>query len=395
MVMAGMLVFGTCTVVTQKFLFQQSANGLHKYDQDPGNPHDFRKPWFQTSSMFIGMALALVIYEIQRLIQKPEPELMLQSQSEGFTPMPQPTSSSSHWKMYLYVAGPASCDLLATALMNIGLLWISASVWQMLRGSMVLFSSIFCAFVLKRPHYPYMWWSVLIVVIALIIVGFSSIASTGVSKSGTSPGLVAVAIVITVLAQVVQAGQLAVEDFLLHDIDAAPAFLVGLEGLWGTVLTWAIFIPIVGALPGNEGDGVHEDTADTFAMMGNNAAIIALVILYVLVILAYNLFGMMVTQVSSAVVRTILEAVRTLCIWAVQLIIHYASMNSKWGRKRPDLGEELTLWSILQFAGFLVLVTGTLLYNRIIEVPWFKYPPARGTVKPEIDPQPLISQDYE
>jgi hypothetical protein len=228
-----------------------------------------------------------------------------------------------------------------------------------------------------------------------VIVGVSSVCSTGAAKAGVSTGQVIIAIVLTVAAQVVQATQIVVEDFLLHDIDAAPAFIVGLEGLWGTVITWAIFIPIVGAMPGNEGDGVHEDTADTFKMMGDNPVIIGFVILYVFVILAYNVFGMMVTHVSSAVVRTILEALRTLCIWAVELIIHYGSMNSAWGKKRPELGEELSLWSILELAGFMVLVTGMLMYNRILELPCFRYPPPAGTLKPDIDPQPLISQEYE
>jgi hypothetical protein len=397
LVLTGMLFFGTCTVFVQKFLFGQSANG--RTDLGYKNPHDFRKPWFQTSSMFLGMFLALIVYEIQQFLKKPSTnDLVLQSASEEAFDAVQPASKNSHWKFYIYVCAPALCDLLATALSNIGLLFIEASVWQMLRGSMVLFSSIFCAFILKRPHYPYMWWSVLLVVIALVIVGYSSVASTGVGKAGSTPGQVVLAIVLTVVAQIVQATQIVIEEFLLHDMVAAPTFIVGLEGLWGAVITWAVFIPIVGATSGAEGNGVHEDTKDTFIMMGNNPVIIVLVLVYVCVILAYNVTAMMVTQIASAVIRTIMEALRTLCIWIAEIILFYALKwsNSEYGKKHPDLGEELTPWSILELAGFLLLISGTLLYNKILQMPFFHYPPKPEEIPAKVvDPQPLITSGYD
>jgi hypothetical protein len=381
--MAAMLFFGTCTVVVQKFLFGQRANG--RTDKGYANPHDFRKPWFQTSSMFVGMTLALIVYETQRFIKYRERQNALASAD-------QPPASGSHCKFYVYVGAPALFDLVATALSHIGLLFIEASVWQMLRGSMVLFSLVFCSFILKRPHFPYMWYSVLVIVIALAIVGVSSVAATGIGKAGVTSGEIALAIIVTIAAQVVQAGQIVVEEFLLHDMVAAPTFIVGLEGLWGTVLTWAIFIPAVSVIPGQEGGGIHEDIKDTFVMMKNSGMIVAFVVIYVFVILFYNVTGMMVTQQSSAVVRTILEALRTLCIWVVEIALHYGLANTQFGWTHPDLGEELTPWSVLEFAGFMLFVTGMLVYNRVIELPIFRYPPPKP-VEPEGDP--LISQGLD
>jgi choline-glycine betaine transporter len=133
-------------------------------------------------------------------------------------------------------------------------------------------------------------------------------------------------------------------------------------------------------------------------MMGNNQIIIVFVLVYVVVILLYNVAGMMVTQIASAVVRTIMEAVRTLCIWVVQVIMHYGFLLSKseYGKKHWDLGEELTVWSVLEFAGFLLLVSGTLLYNRILEMPFVDYPPKAGApVSEQVDPQPLLNSGYD
>ena len=384
-IIGGMLLFGTCTVVLQKLLFEQTAKGLPKYGD---KVRKFKKPWFQTNSLFIGMFCALIVYEVQKLLDRKKQKNVdsLQSVDNDEQSAVQQTTSK---KMYFAVAAPAACDLLATSLMNIGLLSIQASVWQMLRGSMVLFSSIFCAFVLKRPHYPYMWWSVLLIIIALTIVGVAAVSSTGVGKPGVSMSSVIIAICLTVGSQLIQASQIVVEDFLMHDLTASPIQIVGLEGMWGTIFTICIFLPII-QFTGNvksEGNGVHEDTIDTFKMIGNNPTILAFVIIYVIVILLYNVFGMYVTSVTSAVIRTILEGLRTLCIWVVELVIFYSTGN-------PDLGEEWTIFSYMQLAGFILLFTGMLLYNKIIRLPIFKYPTEESQKQTTtVDDTPLLEKE--
>ena len=382
----GMLLFGTATVVTQKFLFEQKAVGRDIYE----NPHKFSKPWFQTNSMFLGMCLALVVYEVQRCTSKPETDDTQSLQTNGETS--EKEDNASHWKMYFMVIAPALCDLCATALMNIGLLYIQASVWQMLRGSMVLFSSIFCAFILKRPHYPYMWWSVLLVIIALSTVGVAAVCSTGVGKAGVSQGQVIMAICLTVGSQLIQASQIVVEDFLLHDMTASPILIVGLEGLWGSIVTCAIFLPITQNINSVEGNGVHEDTIDTLLMIKNDPTLLIMVSFYVFFILFYNVTGMFVTNITSAVVRTILEGLRTLCIWVVQLIIYYSIKGTDYGNKHSSLGEEWTVWSWMQLSGFLLLFTGMLLYNKIIRLPFFSYPDQVQPKAQIIDDTPLKSE---
>ena len=355
---AGMLFFGTCTVVIQKFLFEQKSVGLEKYGTEP---HKFSKPWFQTNSMFIGMFLALIVYEITVCVRR--------KNGTQLDPPPQK-------KLYFVVAAPACCDLLATALMNIGLLYIEASVWQMLRGSMVIFSSLFSFFILKRKTYGYNWFGVILVTIALTVVGLSSVISTGVGKAGVSQGKVIMAICLVVGAQIIQATQIVVEEYLMHDIKVSPILIVGLEGMWGTIITCCVFLPVTQFI-GNvsdEGNGIHEDTLDTFVMIKNSPVLIGFVIFYVLVILFYNVTGMFVTKYTSAVLRTILEGLRTLCIWIVQVIIYYIIKDRDYGHQHPSLGEEITIWSLMQLAGFLLLFTGTLLYNGILRLPFFKYP---------------------
>jgi drug/metabolite transporter (DMT)-like permease len=347
-----MLIFGTATVVTQKFLFEQSSEGRY------GIVHKFRKPWFQTNAMFVGMTLSYLAY--LAIGKKDMEELGGEQNISG--------KKKSGWKLYLSGLPPALFDLGATALMNVQLLYINASVWQMLRGSTVIFTAILSVFVLKRPHFPYMWWAITFVVIALVVVGLATVFSTGAGKSGVSTERVILAIFLTIVAQVIQASQFVIEEFLLHDLDTHPLQLVGLKGFWGFIICTSIAFPIIQNTNHTEGNGVHEDVFDTFIMLKNSTLILSFMILYVFFILFYNIGGMLVTNVFSAVYRSILVGLRTLCIWAVQIILYYALKNNE------TVGEEWNRWSFMQLAGFLLLFTGTLMYNKIVRLPGLKYP---------------------
>jgi hypothetical protein len=82
--------------------------------------------------MFVGMALALVVYEVRRfLVQRRPHDSLLQSSD------PPSLQTVSHWKFYFYVGVPALSDLIATTLSNIGLLFIEANAAR-LDGSLLV-----------------------------------------------------------------------------------------------------------------------------------------------------------------------------------------------------------------------------------------------------------------
>lgn len=61
----------------------------------------------------------------------------------------------SELKKTLMLAIPTFFDLLATVLMNVGLLWVTASVYQMMRGAEMLFAAFFAITFLKRSLNKY------------------------------------------------------------------------------------------------------------------------------------------------------------------------------------------------------------------------------------------------
>ncbi|KAL0227636.1 hypothetical protein RCL1_003779 [Eukaryota sp. TZLM3-RCL] len=375
----GMLGFGTCTVVIQKIIFGMKGEGR------PGSaPHTFRKPWFQTNAMFLGMFWCLIVFELQRLFgkkkkQQEEDQLLITTDSHSIQ-QDAPKKKSSHLMYYLVVGAPAMFDLVATILMNIGLLFIAPSIWQMLRGSMTIFSALLSKYILGKALPRYKWFSVVIVSTALFIVAASSVlgpADPGSQRGGVTPALTLLGVCLTVGAQVIQASQIVCEEKILKHMNAPPVLIVGLEGLYGIVVGSGLLF-LVATFPKHGFFGhFHEDTIDTFYMLKNNPQIGALGILYTLVILGYNLYGMFVTNLFNAVYRTILEGLRCGCIWAVNLLIHYTISDS--------FGEAWSPWSFLQLFGFCVLLLGMFVNSAVVKVPGFLYPEDVQKTKPRTD----------
>ena len=77
------------------------------------------------------------------------------------------------WNVCL-LALPACCDITGTTLMNVGLLFVAASIFQMTRGALVLFVGLFSVIFLKRHLGGYKWFSLFVVVAGVALVGLGA-----------------------------------------------------------------------------------------------------------------------------------------------------------------------------------------------------------------------------
>lgn len=136
-----------------------------------------------------------------------------------------------------------------------------------------------------------------------------------------------------------------------------------MEGAWGLVVTCCVFWPIfMYAIPGDD-HGHMEDVKDTFYMFADNYLIPVFSVIYFVSILFLNWAGMVVTQETSSVVRTIFEAIRTAAIWVVDLLIYYVFAP------HSTYGETWSTYSWLELAGFILLVFASQCYNGYAKYP--------------------------
>lgn len=149
----------------------------------------------------------------------------------------------------LLLALPACCDIAGTTLMNVGLLFVAASIYQMTRGALVLFVGIFSVIFLKRRLGGYQWGALGIVVSGVAVVGLAGALYKDPSKTVDHADgeavkkevSLAVRTVIGVLliagAQVFTATQFVLEEFILEKYALEPLRVVGWEGVFGFVVT--------------------------------------------------------------------------------------------------------------------------------------------------------------
>lgn len=155
----------------------------------------------------------------------------------------------------LLLALPACCDIAGTTLMNVGLLFVAASIYQMTRGALVLFVGLFSVWFLKRHLGLYKWFSLFVVVTGVAVVGLAGAitkddkATPGhQSLHDTSDGpveaTVAAQAAMTIIgvmliagAQIFTATQFVLEERIMEKYAMEPIKVVGWEGVFGFSVT--------------------------------------------------------------------------------------------------------------------------------------------------------------
>ena len=283
------------------------------------------------------------------------------------------------WRDGLVCAIPACCDLLGTTISAIGLLLTTASVWQMLRGSIILFTATLSICFLGKKQKPQQWTGIAITIIGVTLVGTSSMIGTksnplppacggSSDPSGNSGGHEMLGNVLVVASQLMSASQMVIEEKFLKHRKLPPEFVVGCEGFFGALIMACVVLPILFHISGSQ----HEDAFDAARMFADSGRLAVLVLLYFSSIAFYNFFGLAVAKKLSSVHRTLIDALRTVFVWAVDIILFKTSATDSAGHRQ--YGEAfVSPSSFIQLAGFAIMICGTLAYNNIVRVPCGTY----------------------
>lgn len=276
------------------------------------------------------------------------------------------------------LALPACCDITGTTLMNVGLLFVAASIYQMTRGALVLFVGLFSVLFLRRKLYLYQWSALFIVVLGVAIVGLagalapesqgilepSSFVQTGLhvvrsaveevraSMQTTEALQTIIGVFMIAAAQIFTATQFVLEEWILETYALEPLKVVGWEGIFGFVVT-LVGMVIMHLAVGRtaRGQNGYFDVREGWREITQYRAIAVSSVLIMISIGGFNFFGLSVTRTVSATARSTIDTCRTLFIWMVSLALGWESF--KW----------------LQIVGFGLLVYGTFLFNDIVQPP--------------------------
>ncbi|KAG9652487.1 hypothetical protein KCU64_g8362, partial [Aureobasidium melanogenum] len=415
---AMMLLTGMCNTLFTKYQDMQCVANCD--DPNPAKRKNFEQPVIQTLQMFVGESgcwlVVFISYLFSRYVTKSSDSTAYQpiDTEDSRSPLLQgdleapadatnvpakPFADSEHagqrlplkgWKLLL-LALPACCDIAGTTLMNVGLLFVAASIYQMTRGALVLFVGLFSVIFLKRHLNAFKWASLFIVVAGVAVVGLAgALKNKKATVPGTTPGAEppstdhlrhqmahsaihmirevgksvvataqehsAVQTIIGILliagAQIFTASQFVLEESIMAKYELDPLATVGWEGIFGFSVTAIGMVILHFAVGRTEaGRGGYFDAKEGLGQVLQHRAIAVSSLLTMVSIGGFNFFGLSVTRTVSATARSTIDTCRTLFIWVVSL----------------GLGWETFKW--LQVVGFGLLVYGTMLFNDIIQPP--------------------------
>lgn len=369
-----MLLTGSLNTITNSFMDKIASPGITNpstfwswVDQQNGqklqDPPAFDHPFVQAVFMFIGEATCMLVFMANNVRSR--------------RTNPDAAWTNQHgWRATFCYASTAMCDLTATSIMYAGLALSSPSIYQMLRGAIIIFTALNSVFFLRRRLYAFQWSSIAVVVVGVIIVGFQSVDGSEGNQSGLVLG-----IVLILLAQVVQSFQVVLQEKFITTYGTPALRLVGLEGIFGGIMLSVLLVPmyfieIEGYPIENAPDAWRQilnspselptGHKDWHLPVGN--ALFVAVLGNVFSIAFFNYFGINITRVLSGAHRMVLDSMRTFVVWGVSLCLYWEKFQ------------------LLQLIGFLVMLFGTATYNEYIRFPFlFNYPPCPSVARTACD----------
>lgn len=326
-----------------------------------GKVREFNHPFLQSAGMFFGEFTCLIAFKLayHYYLRKGVDE----------DAMPASVKGSRTYNPFIFVA-PAVCDLIATSTMYVGLTMTYASSFQMLRGALIVFTGLLSTAFLNRKLKNYEWTGIFFVITGLVVVGLSDFVTKSESSHGRNSMITGDLLI--VIAQVITATQMVVEERFVTSRNVSPLEAVGWEGLFGFIIMTLLLVPFYFITVGNQifknPGGQLEDAIDGAYQIVNNWQVATGFLGTIISISFFNFAGISVTKEISATTRTVLDSIRTFIIWLFSLAVGWQSFS----------------W--LQLLGFIVLITGMFLYNNVVILPLIRKVSKREQDREQIIP---------
>lgn len=326
-VVAGTLITGAANSLFTKY--QDNVCVHHCNNPDISKHQHFEQPGIQTFQMFAG-EFAMIIAFLWMIRSR---------KKNGYVALEGPEGSQSKISLTqnYRLAIPAVCDLCCTTLLNVGLIYVPVSIYQMMRGSVVLFVAIMSVLFLKRRITRLEWISLVFVTIGVFLVGMSgsSKAHAPVDDSGAAPAsvdnsaMVVFGIILIVCATLLQAVQFVVEEHILEKHPVLPLQIVYTEGFYGSVIlvsSMVVLYFIVGALtPSSQFKESPFNLVEAVSQVAHSKQIFLSSICIMISIALFNFCGITITHQISATARSTIDTCRTLIVWTLAIIMGWES----------------------------------------------------------------------
>lgn len=177
------LVAGTFSALSCKIAYDTTSFGLD------GTEKAFSKPIMMLLLMFAGMVPAIFFWIFQQMR------------------LPKEERDHVSFGTLAVLVVPSLCDLLCTLLLLVAQLYITASLWQMMRGSIIVITALLKRYALGHRLKNHMWYGVAVITVAMILVASTSLFGSADKSSAADskdPRIGIILVVVGCIAQGVQ-----------------------------------------------------------------------------------------------------------------------------------------------------------------------------------------------
>jgi len=303
------LVFGTLTVVCKDW--QVKAFG-------------FYVPYLWTMMTFLGQSFFFPVY------------LCSSSSEDGNSAKP-----PAPLHAYAVVTGFAFVSYI---FINMSYNGLPGSILQMMKSMKLVFTCILSYFVLGQGLRKHQILGVSMNVVGILFVGYVALRGTGWSPNGS---LAYWGMATTTLSCIVGAFQFVWEAKIMKQYSAPPEKLTAMEGVFGMIFG-IVTIVITQALH-------MENATAAFEEMWSRPMVLLAFSLFLVPCVFSNYSALVVTNNANVVFRSLLDIGRTFTIWLVEI-------ECGWVK-----------FSWCELFGFLTMVFGTLIYNKLLVLPYWSY----------------------
>ncbi|KAG1307248.1 hypothetical protein G6F60_005820 [Rhizopus arrhizus] len=295
----------------------------------------FHQPLLQTTMIFLGELICILFIH---LVTK-TPNLLDRSMLDAVQPHHSysndwvPPQTSSTYSSAAWFILPSACDLIATTLLNLGLIYTTPSVYQMVKSSIVGFSAIFSCLFLSRKFLRKEWFAIVSILLGTTVIIWSVLND---HPSYLGP-------IFLIVAQLFVASQFILEEYLMDRYQLDPVRAMGVEGVFGIVLLGGALV--VGCFFGHD---VLDITEGLKELLGTSVLWQSALLLSFMVAV-FNFFSLAVSTTVGIPGRSMIDSLRTVLTWMIA--VYY--------------GWDVFSW--IELAGFGVLLLGIFIFNGVFK----------------------------
>ena len=363
---------GACNAGFNKYIVSQETLGLK-----------FSHGWFLNLVMFVGESMGIpVFYLFFNKKNSPkenndDTKHIQGDQQETIEEEVEEEEKKPEINKFL-LAIPGFLDTCSTGLANIGLILLPASIYQMLKGSLIILTFLMSKFIVKNKHTWDHYVAIPVSTTGVVLVGLSAYLNADEkSEDGgnfSDAKTTLLGIVLMVIAMFILSIQFCFDEHFMRKYSCHPLICIGYEGIFGffiNLLLCIIFYFIkcgsyedkeeppyfVKNMCTGDNDNVWrpENIIFAFRQLINNSLLSILVPITIIFMASFNIFGVSITKYGSATTRTVTDNCRSFLVW----IFFLMPFNQK------DLIET---FNVLQLIGFLLICLGAFIYNGLFKL---------------------------